>query len=176
MQADASCPHCLNKTVTQCKWLTRIECSRYSVAQGVLVNPATTFKIPRPPPLGRLAAAHGQTLFGHPSPVVLLLIDTHVGSHKGSLCKPFRAGIPPTRLPPDFVGPFWTRTIADAPHHPPPGRRSSHPIRARRDAFRRHHSAPGIQPCGDHFDTGLRPAPAPFARALPATPAGSYSQ
>ena len=26
-----------------------------------------------------------------------------------------------------------------------------------RDALRRHHSAPGMQPCGDHFDTGLRP-------------------
>ena len=89
---------------------------------------------------------------------------------------PVRAGIPPVRRMAVFAAPFWTLSIADTPHHSPPGRRSSHPIRALRGGFRRHHSAPGIQPCGDHSDTGLRPAPAPFARALPATPAGSYSQ
>ena len=104
------------------------------------------------------------------------LIDTGCGSHSGSLCKLVRAGIRSARLTPDFVGPFWTLTITDAPHHPHPGRRSSHPIRAKLGAFRHNHSAPGIQPGGDHSDTGLRPAHAPFARALPAALAGSYLQ
>ena len=57
--------------------------------------------------------------------------DTGGASYNESLRKPVRAGIPSARLTPDFVGPFWTLSITDAPHHPPPGRRSSHPIRAR---------------------------------------------
>ena len=97
-----------------------------------------------------------------------LPIDTRCGSPNGSLCKPVRAGISCASLTPDFVRLFWTLSITDAPHHPPPCCRPSHPIHARRDAFRRHHSAFGIQPCGDHSDTGLRPAQAPLA--------GSYLQ
>ena len=106
----------------------------------------------------------------------LRVIDTRSGSHKLSLRKLVRAGIRSARLTPDFAGLFQTLSIADAPHHPPPGRRPSHPIHAHRGAFRRNHSSPGIPPCGDDFDTGLRPTHAPFDRVLPAALAGSYLQ
>ena len=104
------------------------------------------------------------------------LIDTRLASHKGHYVNhSVREIRPPARWrfsSPRFDPPSLRMRRIIRPRVVAP----RHPIRARRDAFRRRHSAPGIQPGGDHSDTGLRPAPAPFARALPATPAGSYSQ
>ena len=95
---------------------------------------------------------------------------------QGSLRKLLRAEIPPAGQMAVFAGPFWTLSIADTPHHSPQGRRSSHPTRAQRDAFRRRHAKPDIQPCGDHFDTGLSRSQTPFTHAISATLAGPYSQ
>ena len=88
----------------------------------------------------------------------------------GSLRKSLRAGIPSTKLTPDFAGLFWPILIADAPHHPPPGRRSSYPVHAYPDAFRRRRGAPDIQPLSKAFDTELHPTPSAFGlRSCPSS-------
>ena len=58
-------------------------------------------------------------------------------------------------LTPDSVSLFWTPSIADTSHHPPPGRRIVHPIYTWRNAFRHHNATPAIQPLSNAFDTGL---------------------
>ena len=101
-------PHCLNKTVTQREWLTQIECYRYSVAQGPLVNPATTFEIPWSTPSERSATTHQRTRLEHPSFRRPPTIDTHGGSHNGhyvnhsvrEISPPARLRFPPPRFDP----------------------------------------------------------------------------
>ena len=79
-------PHCLNKTVTQRKWLPHIQCYRTSVAQGLLADPATKFEI-ADNVVGRTccnASANPICAFLMPA---IRLIDTRLASHRGHYVK-----------------------------------------------------------------------------------------
>jgi hypothetical protein len=104
------------------------------------------------------------------------LIDTRRGSHRGHYVNRSVRGIRPPAgwrfSPPRFEPSRLRMRCIIHPRVVVPAIQSA-PVATHSVATI---AAPGIQPCGDRSDTGLRPAPAPFARVLSPAPAGSYSQ